>query len=357
MSEMRISAVILVAVASCLLAGCPSGDPNQAGSTTPTTAATVATDAAQQTPTSTEPTATGQTGSASTSGSTSTGTAQTPTNQPTSGGQTATTPQQPTGGQTASNTDTDQDGITDDQERRIGTDPANPDTDGDTLTDGQELQLGTNPRLADTDFDSLDDARELTLHTNPLLPDTDLDGLLDGTEVDPLFGTDPLVADTDGDGLNDGTEVDLLLDPLTANVVLLVYETFCDDFVELADGSVWGASGYNDFHGWLIGDVVVVSTGKLVNLNRADGPWADSKGIVARFTMLWDKAADGSWVETLDGLDWRVGWGDRSRVMLWLSGNMIDVVGEVISVPGYPDTTVWRLLNETRCEMIDVTPW
>jgi hypothetical protein len=58
------------------------------------------------------------------------------------------------------------------------------DTDGDGLTNDQELKLGTNPKNADTDGDGLTDGEEaLTYHTDPLKADTDGDGYSDGTEV------------------------------------------------------------------------------------------------------------------------------------------------------------------------------
>lgn len=41
--------------------------------------------------------------------------------------------------------DTDGDGLTDDVEAGLGTDPGNPDTDGDGISDGDEVTLGTNP--------------------------------------------------------------------------------------------------------------------------------------------------------------------------------------------------------------------
>lgn len=149
--------------------------------------------------------------------------------------------------------DCDKDGLTDEEERRIGTDPCNPDTDGDGLSDFDEvrrygtdplkadtdadglndrveiMETGTDPRIPDTDQDGLLDGDEVTRHTDPKKPDTDGDGLSDGDEVlryktDPLkvdtdgdaladgeeltvFGTDPLKADTDGDGLSDGDEL------------------------------------------------------------------------------------------------------------------------------------------------------
>ena len=105
-------------------------------------------------------------------------------------------------------TDTDRDGLTDDFEEKIGTDPNNPDTDGDGLKDGEEVNAyKTDPKNPDTDGDGLQDGAEVkTYSTNPLNPDTDGDQLNDGEEVN-TYTTNPNNADTDGDGLNDGEEV------------------------------------------------------------------------------------------------------------------------------------------------------
>lgn len=70
------------------------------------------------------------------------------------------------------------------------------DSDGDGLTNEQELQLGTNPNLADTDGDGLLDGDELRLGTNPLSPDTDGDGIIDGFDLDPLDPTNPRMTAT-----------------------------------------------------------------------------------------------------------------------------------------------------------------
>ena len=93
--------------------------------------------------------------------------------------------------------DTDGDGLSDDYELKIGTDPLNPDTDGDGLKDGEEvLVYKTNPLNPDTDYDMLKDGEEVKKYkTNPLDPDTDKGGVRDGHEVledgtDPLNGND-----------------------------------------------------------------------------------------------------------------------------------------------------------------------
>ena len=106
------------------------------------------------------------------------------------------------------NDDDDADGLSNVEERRLGTDPHNPDTDHDGLSDGQEVKVyHTNPLKVDTDGDGLSDGDEvLKYHTDPLKVDTDGDGLSDGDEV-LKYHTDPLKADTDGDGLTDGEEM------------------------------------------------------------------------------------------------------------------------------------------------------
>jgi hypothetical protein len=116
--------------------------------------------------------------------------------------------------------DQDDDGLSDEKEAELGTDPTKPDTDGDGINDGTEVENGTNPLDPndpgkDTDDDGLKDDKEPGFGTDPENPDTDGDGIKDGKEVE--IGTDPTKPDTDGDGINDGTEVDNGTDPLDPN--------------------------------------------------------------------------------------------------------------------------------------------
>ncbi|MBI5215153.1 MAG: OmpA family protein [Ignavibacteriae bacterium] len=104
--------------------------------------------------------------------------------------------------------DADGDGLTNDQEKELGTDKRNPDTDGDGLKDGEEVNnYQTDPKKADTDNDILSDADEAKKYsTNPNKADSDEDGLNDADEISK-HNTEPTKADTDGDGLNDGDEL------------------------------------------------------------------------------------------------------------------------------------------------------
>lgn len=81
------------------------------------------------------------------------------------------------------------------------------DSDADGLIDEEEALNNTNALLADTDGDGLSDREEIkTYLTDPLVMDTDVDGLSDGDEV-KIWNSDPLKLDTDGDSYPDGTEV------------------------------------------------------------------------------------------------------------------------------------------------------
>ncbi|HEX6246117.1 MAG TPA: hypothetical protein VFZ61_34575, partial [Polyangiales bacterium] len=102
--------------------------------------------------------------------------------------------------------DTDDDGLDDATERRIGSDPRTPDTDGDTLTDFDEFNLVfSNQNAVDTDGDSLDDAAEVTYYkTNALVADSDGDGYRDDDELF-VRGRDPRIADLPSHTLSFGT--------------------------------------------------------------------------------------------------------------------------------------------------------
>ncbi|MEI6089674.1 MAG: OmpA family protein [bacterium] len=71
--------------------------------------------------------------------------------------------------------DLDGDGLIDEEEARLGTDPLNPDTDGDGLLDGEEVYTyKTDPKDKDTDDGGINDGAEVLHGTNPLDPDDDI---------------------------------------------------------------------------------------------------------------------------------------------------------------------------------------
>jgi len=106
------------------------------------------------------------------------------------------------------NQDPDNDGLSNKDEKMLGTNPKAADSDGDGLKDGEEVNTyKTDALKADSDADGLNDRDEIMTHkTNPNKSDSDSDGLADGAELN-THKTDALKADTDGDGLSDGDEV------------------------------------------------------------------------------------------------------------------------------------------------------
>lgn len=126
--------------------------------------------------------------------------------------------------------DSDGDGLADEDELRIGTDPINPDTDGDGISDGVEVKMGTDPftfdtingcnATKDTDGDGLFDCDERVLGTDSCITDTDGDGLPDLVEVNG--GTNPLIPedlkDDDRDGMTNVAEVLAHTDPRSADL-------------------------------------------------------------------------------------------------------------------------------------------
>ena len=98
------------------------------------------------------------------------------------------------------NLDRDGDGLSNEYEAIIGTNPDNADTDGDGIPDGVEVRLGFDPLDANSPNTSVD---------------SDGDGIPDAIEL--ILGTDPNNADTDGDGIRDDYELLVGTDPLDAN--------------------------------------------------------------------------------------------------------------------------------------------
>ena len=125
------------------------------------------------------------------------------------------------------NIDRDGDGLPDNQEKNIGTDPTDFDSDDDLLNDKDEYDYWMNrydqtgdedyapdgdydndgiPNILDDDSDNdgIKDGQEIENGTDPADSDSDNDGLLDGEENSQ--GTDPNNSDSDNDGIPDNSD-------------------------------------------------------------------------------------------------------------------------------------------------------
>lgn len=56
--------------------------------------------------------------------------------------------------------DQDQDGLSDEEEEKLGTDPKKRDSDEDGIDDQDEIRIGTDPRNPDSDGDGISDGEE-----------------------------------------------------------------------------------------------------------------------------------------------------------------------------------------------------
>ncbi len=138
----------------------------------------------------------------------------------------------------ASITDTDGDGLTDEEETKYKTNPNQADSDGDGVSDLEEIQKGTDPNKADqipgdvdSDGDGLTNDEEAKYGTDPFNPDTDQDGYSDGQEIvsgyDPLTPCEGCEGRVAGDwsktleGLTEGLEADKILENVDTSPVEL----------------------------------------------------------------------------------------------------------------------------------------
>jgi hypothetical protein len=150
--------------------------------------------------------------------------------------------------------DSDNDGMTDEDEVRNGTNPDDPsdadgDLDGDGLTNGDEVAKGTNPNVTDSDGDGVSDNEEIRLGYNPLdpnntpPPNTAIVSLQVspnpiGLIVNTVFGATPVQLNVTGI-TNTGTSVNL------TNNANTVYQSLDQSIAVVGtNGSVFGlASG------------------------------------------------------------------------------------------------------------------
>lgn len=110
----------------------------------------------------------------------------------------------------AEDPDDDNDGLTDEEEIAMGTDPKKVDTDGDGIPDNIDAFPKDSTESRDTNGNGTGDNKDL---------DDDGDGISDQEELFE-YGTNPLNADTDGDGLTDKQEIEMKTDPIKADTDL-----------------------------------------------------------------------------------------------------------------------------------------
>ena len=91
-------------------------------------------------------------------------------------------------------------------EANLGTEIDASQAESETATGQDTVETEAETQLVDTDQDGLTDNEEGIIGTNINSPDTDKDGLFDREEV-KVYLTDPLNPDTDNDGYLDGDEV------------------------------------------------------------------------------------------------------------------------------------------------------
>jgi hypothetical protein len=141
--------------------------------------------------------------------------------------------------------DSDGDGLSDDEEKTLGTDPTIPDSDSDGLTDGVEAFANMNPLIPDEvkgceigideDWDGLNSCEERLLGTSDCMGDSDGDSVPDIVEA--TYRTDLEVPeqsrDTDHDGFSNLDEMRRHSDPKSSDVSFIGSHSYTYKFEEL----------------------------------------------------------------------------------------------------------------------------
>jgi hypothetical protein len=238
--------------------------------------------------------------------------------------------------------DTDGDGLSDADEAALGTDPLDTDSDDDGLSDGDEVNVfDTNPLDDDSDDDLLGDGDEVYAYgSNPLDQDSDGDGLLDGVEV-IFYGTSPVNADTDGGGASDTLEIALGFDPRDPTDDVQLHDSDGDGIPDCYDteecdgldndGDAAIDEGF-DLNGNGIGDCLEPPEACDCEDNDGDGLIDEDCTFELAITVTADDAHD----TYLDGALWgsNLGWSIASTYTATVQGGVHHIASHAWDVGG-----------------------
>lgn len=188
------------------------------------------------------------------------------------------------------NLDLDDDGLPNDIENKLGTDPKNPDSDSDGLSDSDEFEkFNSDPLVSDSDEDGLLDGDEVWVYGTDLLrADSDGDGLKDGEEV-LVYGTAPTSSDTDGDSLQDGTEI------FSTGTKPLLWDTDDDALSDGEEVNIFGTDPFqpdSDIDGLTDGDEVSKFGTDPLNPDTDGDSLMDGEGEHNLVYQVWGGFAD-----------------------------------------------------------------
>ena len=224
--------------------------------------------------------------------------------------------------------DRDNDGLSDEEELGLGTDPTLPDTDGDSLLDGFEQAEGP-----DRDVDGVIDALD---------PDDDNDGIGTAVELNTDIDADGLLdQDVDADGLINAWDLDSDADGLSDQEEGVEDRDFdgIPDYLDYTGKLGGGCTGYEGCGGGSF--VMLLSLGALARRRRRSAMVAGL--LLAPSAWALDAHNFGPATTTGDPQSFtRIGSGELAPESFWDAGLIIDYANEPLmeSLPTGPSPLV-----------------